>query len=58
MQDLILAVDKNFIGFFNLNDLTNLLAEYNFKVDKQTDLRQAFSDIDHNSDGYIPIKDL
>ena len=54
----MLEVDKKSLGYFDMKQLVNMLSQYQFIVDKQKDLLEAFREIDHDADGFIPKDEL
>ena len=41
-----------------MKELVNLLSQYKFQIDKQKDLLEAFREIDHDADGFVPQEEL
>ena len=58
LQDLMLIVDRKQSGFFGMEELKFLLSNFQFTIDRQKELLEAFRELDHNGDGFIPKEDL
>mmetsp|Transcript_2111 Transcript_2111/g.3729 ORF Transcript_2111/g.3729 Transcript_2111/m.3729 type:complete len:81 (+) Transcript_2111:316-558(+) len=41
-----------------MKELVSLLSNYKFKTDKQKELIEAFRELDHDADGFIPKDEL
>lgn len=50
----MLFVDRKQQGYFSENDLVILLSSYKFDIDKQSELLEAFRELDHDADGFVP----
>eukprot|EP00347_Sterkiella_histriomuscorum_P016552 403352759 len=55
--ELQYEIDKKHRGYFTLNDLIQLLSEFQFKEDTEMDLLNALQELDQGADGFIP-KDM
>ena len=53
-----LQVDGKSKGFFNLEQLLTLLGEFEFKQDTEEEIIEAFRELDHDGDGYIPSEEF
>ena len=54
----MLFVDRKQQGYFTENDLIILLSSYKFDLDKQSELLEAFRELDHDADGLVPKDQL